>query len=237
MKLKNKNLLITGANGGIGTSLIEELLKTDIKTIYAGCRDTKKLTIKDKRVIPIELDVLDYEDIKKAKDKIKDLDILINNAGINLNSSTLEKESFNNVVKEMNINFFSTYKMCLEFKDILIKKEKSTIVNIISLLAYISLPINSTYAASKAALHSITQALRSEFKKYNLNVIGVYPGPVDTAMTKHLENEKANPNLVAKEIINAIIKEKTKLFPEPHSKAIHKMFIDDYEEVEKLFQE
>ena len=80
MNITNKVILITGANRGIGLALVEEALKRGAKKVYAGTRVA--MSHQDKRVVPLVLDVTNIHQIASAADKIGDLDVLINNAGI-----------------------------------------------------------------------------------------------------------------------------------------------------------
>lgn len=237
MNIKNKTVFITGANGGIGQAIITSLINRGAKKIYASARNTDLLkAIVEKYndiVIPVCLDITDSKQVEQISKKYCDIDILINNAGLNTNSCIKCEGAVDSLKKEVEVNLFGTLNMFNAFKTCLIKKEQGVIVNVCSILSYVNMPMNGTYSISKAATHSLTQAMRGELAKYNINVIGVYPGPVDTRMTEGLEMPKATPNSVAEEIVKGIELKVNRVMPDDFSKGLYKNILKSYEDVEK----
>ena len=104
MNIENKTILITGANRGIGHALVEEALKRGAKLVYAATR--QPFTHFDGRVTPLTLDVTNAEQIQNAVEKVEALDILINNAGVDLHNDLSDRA---NLERHLAVNLFGTY--------------------------------------------------------------------------------------------------------------------------------
>ena len=124
-------------------------------------------------------------------------------------------------------------KMAVAFAPIIKAKGGGAIVNILSISGLCSFAFAPGYSASKAAGHSLTQALRAELAKQNTLVIGVYPGPIDTDMAKHLPFDKASPDSVATHVFNALATGEEDVFPDPFSVEFVKQLRIDAKAVEK----
>src|SRR5258708_660762 len=104
MSLKDMNVVITGANRGIGQALVAEALKRGAKRVYAGTR--QPLAHSDGRVTPLTLDVTDAGQIKQAVERVESLDILINNAGVALYDDLSDRAALE---RHLAVNLFGTY--------------------------------------------------------------------------------------------------------------------------------
>jgi len=206
MELANKTILITGANRGIGQALVEEALKRGAKRVYAATR--KPFVHPDERVTPLILDVTDASQILEAVGEIESLDILINNAGIALYPSTLERQ--------LAVNLFGTYSVTRAFLPLL-SHSKGAIVNNLSMLAFAPLALIPGYCISKAALFSLTQSQRALLAGRGVRVHAVLIGPTDTDMNRGLDIPKASPGSTAKGIFDGVEKEEEDIFPDPIS--------------------
>lgn len=237
MSLSGKKVLVTGANGGIGSEIVKELLKRDVERVYAAARDKSTLdelcSLDNKRVIPTELDITNDDSVNRAVNACGDIDILINNAGINNNLWLTSPKGFDSAKQEMEINYFGTLRMCRSFAPLLTAKGSGVIANVCSIIGMISMPVNGTYCASKAAMHSLTQSLRGEMAPKGVKVIGIYPGPVETRMTAGISMPKTSPADVAKAIVDGIINGESVILPDKMSEGIYKNMLDDYTKVEK----
>lgn len=226
MNIKNKNILITGADGGIGYSLLKECIRLGANKVYATGINSERLeVIENEDPIHIKsqtLDVTNYEECVRVSKNMNDIDILINNAGVECATNF----TCNNTIKasslEINVNYLGVHNLCNTFKEILINREKSCIVNILSVGSFIIVPKLATYCASKAAAHILTQSLRLELFAYNIKVLGVYPGYIDTEMTTNLDVNKVSPESICGEICNGILNDEEYIFPDPMSKEISK---------------
>jgi NAD(P)-dependent dehydrogenase (short-subunit alcohol dehydrogenase family) len=214
MNIRDKIILITGANRGIGSALVEEALKRGAKKVYAGTRVV--LNHADERVIPLKLDVTNLAQICEATNQIDQLDLLINNAGVAFyddlsDSSILEKH--------LAVNLYGTQNVTNAFLPAL-KDAKGAIVNMLSILALAPLPRIASYCISKAAAFSMTQSLRAFLNSQNIRVHAVLAGPVDTDMSRGLEIPKASPESVAQYIFDGVENQEDEIFPDQMSSSM-----------------
>ena len=135
MNLKDKAVLITGANRGIGQALVAEALRRGAQRVYAGTR--RPLTHPDARVTPLTLDVTDASQIHAALARVESLDILINNAGVALNDDLTDRSALES---HLAVNLFGTYGVTGAFVPLLIRS-RGAIVNVLSVAAIAALPI------------------------------------------------------------------------------------------------
>jgi NAD(P)-dependent dehydrogenase (short-subunit alcohol dehydrogenase family) len=214
MTIANKVVLVTGANRGIGKSLVEEALRRGAKRVYAGTRST--LTIDDERVTPLTLDVTNAAQIEQAASGIGALDVLVNNAGIALYD---DLTNFDVIEQHLAVNLFGSLKMSRTFLPKL-TRSKGAIVNVLSLMALAPLPLTPAYGISKAAAFNMTQSLRALLAGQGVTVHGVFLGPTDTDMTRGFEIPKASPEAVAQGIFDGLENEEEDIFPDPASQSI-----------------
>ena len=215
MNITNKTILITGANRGIGRALLDEALRCGAKKVYAGTRNAFQHP--DKRVTPLTLDVTSASQIRGAVEKVESLDILINNAGfLDLHNDLSDRAGLE---RHLAVNVFGTHGVTQAFLPLL-ARSRGAIVNVLSLAALASVPFNPAYSISKAAALSLTQLLRAHWVGRGLRVHAVFPGPVDTDMTRGLEIPKASPQSVARAIFDGLEKGEEDIFPDPMSETI-----------------
>jgi len=226
MNIKGKTVLITGAGGGIGKCLVQSFIENGAIKIYAADLNIESLNeLKaryDNKVIPIKLDVTKQEDIENCRHICEDIDILINNAGVELAFPVMSEHALKAAKIEINVNFLGVHSLCVAFWDVLKSKESASIINMLSIASFITIPNLSTYCASKVAAHSITQAFRHASLNTNIKVIGIYPGYVNTNMTKNIDVEKSLPQEIATNICDDFEKGILDIFPDPMSKKLSK---------------
>ena len=229
--MKNKTVLITGANGGLGQAFVQGVLAQKPKKVYCAARDIKSLEEIKKLSSDIEtiaLDITDKDSISHAAETIDSLDILINNAGVNTNSRL-----FDNSFLDLEVNFKGTANLTEAFFDHL-KASKGKVVTITSVLALVNLPLMANYAISKSALHSFTQALRAEFGLFGGEVYEVLPGPIETRMTEGFPMPKAKPEEIVSCVIDAIKNKEFEVYPDGFSQMVKQRL---QSEPEKLIEE
>jgi NAD(P)-dependent dehydrogenase (short-subunit alcohol dehydrogenase family) len=214
MNVKNKTVLITGAGRGIGQALLEEALKRGAQRVYACAR--QPVAHSDERVTPLTLDVTNAVQIQGAVGSVESLDILVNNAGVDLHDDLSDRAGID---RHLAVNFFGMHGVTQAFLPLLARSQ-GAIVNILSLGALASVPFSPTYAISKAAAFSMTQSLRALWAGRGVKVHAVFPGPVDTDMTRSLDIPKASTNSVARAILDGIEREEEDIFPDPMSESI-----------------
>ena len=211
MTIANKAVLVTGANRGIGRALVEEALKRGAKRVYAGTR--QPLTHSDERVTPLTLDVTNAAQIQAAVENVESLDILINNAGVDLYGDVSDRAILE---RHLAVNLFGTHGVTHAFLPLL-TRSRGAIVNVLSLAAVAALPFDPTYSISKAAALSLSQSLRALLGGRGVSVHVVLPGPVDTDMTRGLDIPKAAPESVARAIFDGLEQGEQEIFPDPMS--------------------
>ncbi|WP_109829437.1 SDR family oxidoreductase [Reichenbachiella versicolor] len=202
--LEDKVILITGANRGIGKSLVKASLEKGARKIYATSRDLSKMpNFGDERVVALELDITDNAQIIKVAEKTKDVEVLINNAGILSQGNVLEGE-ISALENDMKVNYYGTINMMRAFAPILEKNTPAKIINIVSIVAYSPLPSIAGYSASKTALYSATLSVRIELAKKGVTVHAINPGAIDTDMNKGSEWDMPAPDGVATIILDKV---------------------------------
>lgn len=238
MKIKGKVILVTGANGGIGNALVQSMIEQGAAKIYACTRKAGTMSASgehDTTLTPIQLDITNIAEIQSVAEQCQDVDILINNAGINRGMWLTGPTATEDARKEMEINFFGTLAMCQTFSSIIEARGGGMIINICSIIGLVAMPINGTYCASKAAVHSMLQGLRGELAEKNIQVLGVYPGPVDTQMTAGQDMPKTPPKQVADSILAALENGEEDIFPDPMSQSVQEQLKNDLKATEMQF--
>lgn len=217
-RIQGNVAFVTGANRGIGRAITEALLERGAEKVYAAARKPEALadlaTRHGDRLVPIELDVTDADQVRAAAETAADVRILFNNAGVAVGGGLTDDGILDAARLEMEVNYFAPLHLLQRFAPILGRNGGGTIVNLSSIAGLSSFPFFPTYSASKAAAHSLTQAARALLAAQNTAVHGVYPGPVDTDMAKEIEMDKASPSDVANAILDGVESGASDIFPD-----------------------
>jgi len=219
MTLLDRTILITGADGGIGTALVETLVKRQVKKIYATGLNLEVLKTKfekfGNKIVSVELDVTNIDSIKKCADVCTDIEVLINNAGVEFKIPFLDDKVGQAALLEMKVNYIAVMEMINSFMPNLLKQKNAYIVNILSIGSLVVVKRLGTYCASKAAAHILTETIREELAQTNIKVAGVYMGYVNTAMTtENTSTPKAEPIVIATEICDGIENGEDRIYPD-----------------------
>ena len=237
LDIKDKVVLVTGSNRGIGRSFVEQALAAGASKVYATARNTDSLAdlaaTDPERVVLLPLDICSQEQVDAVAAAATDVQVLINNAGAGGGGAIVAANDEAPKRMEMDINYFGTMKMAVAFAPLLKANGGGALVNILSISALCSFAFAPGYSASKAAGHSLTQALRAELAKQNTLVIGVYPGPIDTDMAKNLPFDKASPKSVATQVFEALASGEEDVFPDPFAVEFVRQLRIDAKAVEK----
>ncbi len=214
MNIKDKTILITGANRGIGRALVNEALRRGARRVYAGTRGA--IQNSDRRLTPLTLDVTNVSQIQRAAEQVDSLDVLINNAGVAIYD---DLSDISVVEKHLAVNFLGLLKVTNAFLPLL-KRSKGAIINNLSLAGLAALPIIPSYSTSKAAAFNLTQSLRARLAGEGVKVHAVVLGPVDTDMNRGFDIPKASTESAAQGIFDGLEKGEDEIFPDPASQSI-----------------
>jgi NAD(P)-dependent dehydrogenase (short-subunit alcohol dehydrogenase family) len=218
MNLTGSVALVTGANRGLGARLVTELLRAGAARVYAATRTAGAGVGEDPRVVPLTLDITDPASVTAAAAAAPDITVLVNNAGTLAFGSALDGD-LAGFERDLRTNYVGTLRVARAFVPVLERNAPAAIVNVLTLIALAPMVPMAGYSASKAAAHSVTQALRAELRPRGISVLGAYPGGIDTDMLAGVEAPKAPPHLVASRIVAALAAGETLVFPDDASAA------------------
>ena len=193
--LKNLNIILTGATGGIGNSILDKLVSGGANVLASGTNDEKLNLIKEKyqNVKVNKFDISMHDEIENFIEKCNEIlgnkiDVLINNAGIardNL-SIRMKDEEWNKVI---DINLTSAFLLSKNTIKKMLKNKKGKIINITSVVGHTGNIGQANYAASKAGLIGMSKSLALEYGKKNITVNCVSPGFITSDMTNKISEE------------------------------------------------
>ena len=182
-------VLVTGANGGIGTEFVHQALRRGATKVYATARTPR--TWDDDRIVALTLDVNDAASVAAVVAAAPDVTVLINNAGNLPPTASLLELSEADLRAGMETNFFGPVLLTKAFAPVLTGRPGATLVDIHSVASWYA--FGGVYSASKAALWSATNSFRLELAPLGVHVTGVHMGYVDTAMAAHADGPKLRP--------------------------------------------
>ncbi len=194
MNLKDKKIIITGATGGIGFSLVKKFSSLGANILATGTKEEKLNDLKKKfENIKIQSFKLDEhnrieEFVENADKTLNGIDILVNNAGITLDNLSIRLTE-ENWKKVLDINLTSTFLMSKYVIKKMLKKKSGKIINITSIVGHTGNLGQANYAASKAGLIALSKSMAIEYARKNLNINCVSPGFIKTEMTEKIDED------------------------------------------------
>jgi 3-oxoacyl-[acyl-carrier protein] reductase len=200
--LENKNIIVTGASGGIGNSIVEKLNDCGANVLASGTRLEKLEELKSKfnkiKILKFDISQSDKieEFIDNAANELGGLDCIVNNAGITQDNLAI-RMSIDEWKKVIDINLTSTFLMSKFAIKKMLKNKKGKIINITSVVGHTGNLGQANYTASKAGLVAMSKSLAIEYAKKNINVNCISPGFIKTAMTDKID-EKFKEVIVSK---------------------------------------
>ncbi len=211
MRLQKNKILITGATEGIGLALTKKFLSYD-NTVIAVARNRERLAelaTLDARIVPFPCDISKIDQLESLslfiEKEHQDLNILINNAGIQYNYYFSEEvHLLHKIEHEINVNFTAPLKLIALVMPYLSQNENAAIVNVSSGLGLVPKKQAPVYCGTKAAIHIFSKALRYQFD--TIKVFEIIPPLVETQMTAGRGRSKISPERLVEEFINAFKK-------------------------------
>ncbi len=191
INFKNKKVLITGASGGIGQELVKKFVTLEANVVGTGTK-TEKLDLIKKKYPSIKVKKFDLSDHSRIEEFIEDIvlelggiDILINNAGINMDNLSLrmKDEEWNKVI---DINLTSTFLLTKHAIKKMLKNKFGRVVNITSVVGHTGNSGQSNYATTKAGIIGMSKSLAIEYAKKNITINCVSPGFIVSDMTMNI---------------------------------------------------
>jgi uncharacterized oxidoreductase len=199
MKTSGNTILITGGTSGIGLGLARTFHELGNQVIVAGRRTQllDEIAAEHPGIDTIALDIADPQSIAHAREAVAahhpQLNVLINNAGIQLPENLLDPGSLPVAEDTIATNLLGTIRMVYAFLPLLVDQNDAVVMNVSSALAFVPFPITPTYNATKAALHSFSDSLRVQAADAGVQVIELVPAGVRTTLMGQQDSEDAMP--------------------------------------------
>lgn len=181
--MKQKVILITGASSGMGKETAKKLIE-DGHIVYAAARRIEKMQdLEDMGGIPLKMDITKVEDIQRVVQTIESqqgrVDVLINNAGYGVYGA-VEDTPVDDARRQFEVNLFGLGRLTQEVLPIMRQQGSGKIINVSSMGGKMYTPLGAWYHASKHALEGWSDCLRLELKQFNINVVIIEPGLINT---------------------------------------------------------
>ena len=203
MQLNKKNIIVTGASGGIGNAIVEKLYEQGGNVLATGTRDEKLQELKDKfkNIKTLKFDISNHDKIEEFINNATDelggsLDCIVNNAGITKDNLTI-RMSMDEWSKVIDINLTSTFLMSKFAIKKMLKNKSGKLINITSVVGHTGNVGQANYTASKAGIVAMSKSLAIEYAKKDINVNCISPGFISTAMTDAID-EKFKESIISK---------------------------------------
>ena len=203
MQLNKKNIIVTGASGGIGNAIVGKLHEQGGNVLATGTREEKLQVLKNKfqNIKTLKFDISNHEKIEEFINTATDelggsLDCIVNNAGITKDNLTI-RMSMDEWSKVIDINLTSTFLMSKFAIKKMLKNKTGKIINITSVVGHTGNVGQANYTASKAGIVAMSKSLAIEYAKKNINVNCISPGFISTAMTDAID-EKFKESIISK---------------------------------------
>lgn len=214
-------VLITGASSGIGKDMAYYLSDLGYDLVLVARNKEDLLKVKENistnvEIIPLDLTILD--NCYKLHDKVKDVDILINNAGFGL-FGEFSKTNLDTEINMINLNIVALHTLTKLYLQDFIKKDRGRILNVASIAGFMSGPLMSTYYSTKNYVLRLSQAIKEELRhnKYNVKISVLCPGPVrtnfDNVANVSFSLKGQDSKYVAKYAIDKLLNDKFLIIP------------------------
>jgi NAD(P)-dependent dehydrogenase (short-subunit alcohol dehydrogenase family) len=202
MEIAGSTALVTGANRGLGAAFVRGLLAAGARTVYAGARNPVDAGVPG--VVPVRLDVTDPDQVAEAAQRLTDVTLVVNNAGVFHSASALDPGVEAALRADLETNTFGTLAVSRAFAPALAANGGGGLVNVLSVASWRTSPTFAAYAASKSAAWSLTNGLRLELRPQGTLVVAVHAGFLDTDMAASVTAPKTAPEEVVAQVLDAL---------------------------------
>lgn len=227
MRYKNTNVVVTGANGGMGKVIVESFLEEGANVVALDLNVDRLLSVKDlytDSLMLINTNIREETEVKTAVqhaiDQYDTIDVLVNAAGIAQAATNIEEVSLAEWNKLMEVNATAIFLISKELVPYMKKQGNGVITNIISIAAERARPGLNAYVASKGAATTLTKALAVELAEHGIRVNGINPGPSDTTMLGKFSRNGADVDQTKDEIFKKSVPLGQLITPEDISSAV-----------------
>lgn len=238
LKVIGSTVFVSGANRGLGRALVAEFLEAGCHKVYAGVRSEsagRDISARfPERLQTVDLDITSLECVAAAAALCRDVNILVNNAGIVTHTALMSEPTLQGARQEMEVNYFGPLAMCRAFAPGLAANGGGAIVNILSLGALVNIPRVGTYSAAKAAAMSMTQGMRAELAGQGTHVLAAFPGAIETDM-KASSGTRTSAAEVAKAVVRALDEGLEEVFPDSLAREAASCVASALKSLEKRF--
>ena len=203
MKIKGAVALVTGANRGLGAAFVAGLLAGGASKVYAAARDPG--SVKLPGAIPVRLDVTRAEQAAQVARELKDVTLVINNAGIYEPGPLLGPDAIDSLHRQFETNAVGPLRLIQAFAPVLAANGGGAVINVLSVLSWLTQPGRTgAYSASKSAAWALSNALRAELKPQGTQLLSVHAGYIDTDMARDASGPKTSPQEIVAKTIAAL---------------------------------
>lgn len=217
MKIADSVALVTGAGRGIGRHFVEQLHARGARKVYATARSPERVDTPG--VDTLRLDITDPASVAEAAAAASDVTLLVNNAGVST-FQNLVTGDLADIRSEMDTNFFGTLAMVRAFAPVLAAHGGGAILNVLSVLSWVSYDGANGYAAAKAAEWSLTNGVRLELAGQRTQVTGLVLASTDTDMMAGFDVDKNDPADVVRTALDGLEADELEILADPQSASI-----------------
>ncbi|MFC4529908.1 SDR family oxidoreductase [Sphaerisporangium dianthi] len=201
MNIDNAVAVVTGGNRGLGRAFVTQLLDRGAK-VYAAARRPETVDVPG--AVPLRLDITDPESVAQAAKIAADATLLVNNAGVSTHAGLVDGD-FGDIRLEMETHYFGSLAVTRAFAPVIEANGGGAILNVLSVLSWVHVPVYGGYSVAKAAEWAMTNVVRQELAPKGIRVTSLHVGYMDTDMASYVAPEnKSDPAAVASAALDGI---------------------------------
>lgn len=197
--------------------------------MYAAARDPR--TVTDDGVVPVRLDITDPAQVAAAAQACGDVDLLINNAAYAAGTPLIGAASVEWARAEMETTYFGTLAMCRAFAPVLAAAGGGALVNMLSIVSFLSVPAMGSFCAAKAAAWSMTNGVRQELRGQGTQVVAVHAGFIDTDLGSGFHGPKHDPADIAADVLAAVEDGREELLADARTRAVKRALPEELDRI------